>query len=70
MNVKNPQNFNGDTPLHIAASKGYFAICKLILQNVSNKNPSNNFGSTPLMIAKENCWVSTFNLICEYNNIK
>ena len=69
-NVKNPQNFNGYTPLHIAASKGYFAICKLILENVSNKNPSNNFGSTPLMNAKEKRWVSTFNLIREYNKIK
>ena len=70
VNVKNPQNFNGDTPLHIAASEGRFAICKLILENVSNKNPSNNFGSTPLMNAKEKRWVSTFNLIREYNKIE
>ena len=32
----------------IAAKKGHFNICKLIIENVQNKNPANSIGHTPL----------------------
>ena len=44
---------DGATPLHMAAFKGYFEICKLILENVDDKNPSRNDGTTPLYMAAQ-----------------
>ena len=47
VDVKNPANHNGLTPLHIAAEMGHFDLCKLIIANVSNKHPLDNNGQTP-----------------------
>ena len=45
---KNPPNNNGHTPLHVAAYKGHFDVCRLIIDNVKNKNPADSRGITPL----------------------
>jgi len=52
----NPQNNNGCsyenvTPLHIAAWKGHFNICKLIVENITDCNIQDSHGKTPLEIA-------------------
>ena len=44
---------DGATPLHMAAYKGYFEICKIIIENVEDKNPSRNDGTTPLYMAAQ-----------------
>ena len=43
----------GTTQLHIAAFRGYFDICQLILENVEEKNPANKMGKTPLHLAAQ-----------------
>ena len=54
MKDKNPARNDGVTPLFIAAQKGYFKICSLIVENVEDKNPARNNGITPLYIAAKN----------------
>ena len=44
-------NAKGWTPLHWAAGKGQFEICKLIIENVLQKNPPDMNGKTPLHCA-------------------
>ena len=46
-------NRHGRTPLHWAASNGYFEVCKLIIDGTSNKNPAEieYDGNTPLHFA-------------------
>ena len=44
---KNPSNYHGVTPLHLAAKEGNGQICRLILDYVEDKNPEDNFGDTP-----------------------
>ena len=39
------------TPLHEAASRGNFDICKFIIDQVEDKNPANKTGHTPFHIA-------------------
>ena len=54
---KNPENENGDTPLHQAAKKGFLKICKLICQHAKDKYPENiknNLGQTPIEVACRN----------------
>ena len=60
---KNPE-CNGTTPLFIAASKGHFEICKLIIENVEDKNPE-ICGTTPLSIAVLNGHFEICKLIIE-----
>ena len=36
------------TPLHWAAGKGQFEICKLIIEIAEEKNPADSSGFTPL----------------------
>ncbi len=43
-----------DSPLHIAAARGYLKICELLLKNGALPNSKNGGGNTPLMIAKHN----------------
>lgn len=38
----------GDTLFHLAARRGYLAICKFFVENLQDKNPGNNVGTTPL----------------------
>ena len=42
----NPKNLSDETPLHIAADRGNFEICKLIINRISNKNPIDDIGDT------------------------
>ena len=41
-NEKNPDTPSGQTPLHIAAEKGYLSLCQLIIQNLKAENPNTN----------------------------
>ena len=45
---KNPGNEDGLTPLHLAALKGHFEVCKFIMKLLTNKNPRDKNGWTPL----------------------
>jgi hypothetical protein len=52
---KNPMDDNWDTPLHYAAKRGHYAICKLIIDaDIEDKNPRNKSNKTPLDLAKSN----------------
>ena len=49
---KNPENEQGVTPLHMAATNGHFDICRLLIANIlTEKNPRDNTGRTPLHAA-------------------
>ena len=48
---KNPHNFEGNTPLHLAALGGHLEVCKLIFDYVDEKNPDGGYGNTPLHLA-------------------
>ena len=50
---KNPENRIGNTPLHLAAEKGYIQIMEMILAVAENKNQENNIGVTALSLAKQ-----------------
>ena len=45
---KNPGDWDGCTPLHLAVVWGSFDICKLIIDNLVIKNPADKRGWTPL----------------------
>jgi len=44
---KNPGDFHGNTPLHIAAAAGNGLLCEIITEEIENKNPADNQGVTP-----------------------
>ena len=50
---KNKKDSHGNIPLHIAATKGYFSICKLFIENGMDLNSKNNKGETPFTLAYE-----------------
>ena len=50
---------------HMAASKGHFDICKLIIDNVDNKNLASNNGSTSLQEATQNGQLEICKLIID-----
>ena len=47
----NPRDREGDTPLHVAAYYGHFAICEWLAQKVTDVNFRSEDGSTPLFYA-------------------
>ena len=49
---RNPRDKFGKTPLHWAAMRGHFEMCKLILENVNDKSPADNYGKTPWHMAQ------------------
>ena len=51
--VKDPADQLGYTPLHLAACYGRVDICCLLLDHVENKHPRNNDGETPLALAQK-----------------
>ena len=49
---KNPAaDYDGLTPLHLAAQKGHLDVCKLIIPNIENRNPGSKW-STPKDLAR------------------
>ena len=60
---KNTDELMGMTPLHEAAGKGEFELCKQIINNVQNKNPKCHYGFTPLHLAAEEGHLSICQLI-------
>ena len=48
VDIKNPANNAGWTPLHSAADRNHLDVCRLIIENVNNKNPADNYGQTLL----------------------
>ena len=51
---KNPKDFAGTTPLHVAAENGDLKLCELIVENVTDKSPLNNKQETPKDLAYKN----------------
>ena len=51
MEDKNPQDNAGQTPLHIAASRGRETLVSYILDRISFKNPRDKYGNTPFLLA-------------------
>ena len=51
LKYKNPKDDHGETPLHWAAEKGHYDVCKLILENDGYRNPKDDKGITPLHLA-------------------
>ena len=66
---KNPKNFYGWTPLHLAALSGHSSVCEAIMKNIFDKNPSDNDGYTPLHSAAANGQIETFNAIAQMANV-
>ena len=66
---KNPKDFDGWTPLHLAALSGHSSVCEAIMKNIFNKNPSNNEGYTPLHSAATSGHIETFNAIAQMANV-
>ena len=42
---------DGSSPLHFAAYNGHLEVCKLIMDNITDKNPTNMEGETPFHFA-------------------
>ena len=59
---KNPKDYRGNTPLHLAARIGHFNLCELIILNVVNKNPINLHYETPMMVAA----ISNHDAVCDF----
>ena len=47
----NRRDVNGDTALHLAASRGHIEVARALLQAGANARKSNNNGQTPLHLA-------------------
>ena len=55
----------GDTLFHLAARRGYLAICNFFVENLQDKNPVNNTGYTPLHRAARGGHLNIVKLIIE-----
>lgn len=56
----NAQDLKGNTPLHLAASKGYNDVVQLLVENDQIQlNMSNNEGFTPLHLAVDSGFIYT-----------
>ena len=67
---KNPVVWRGLTPLHLAAKRGNFTICRFIIENVTNKSPITTIKKTPLFLAKSKGHVDVCRLFEENNWIE
>ena len=54
LNVKNPMDKFGITPLHNAAQEGHLDVCNHILEQLNDKNPTDDNGDTPLRETTKN----------------
>ena len=48
---KNLEDYDGNTPLHIAALNGHSNVCKTLIEGGVQKNLRNNNGKSPLNFA-------------------
>ena len=53
------------TPFHLAAKRGYLALCQEIMENSDDKNPKDKVGWTPLHMAAATGHLSVCQLIVE-----
>ena len=60
---KNPQDDLQITPLHDAAERNRYDICKLIIGNIADIHPKNHEGKTPYDKAKEEVNTSIMKLL-------
>jgi ankyrin repeat protein len=60
---KNPEDKNGNTPLHSSALNGHLEVTRLLLQHSRDKNPENKNGKTPLHYAEDRGHVDIVELI-------
>ena len=51
LDMENPGDKNGFTPLHSAAHGGHLNVFKFIIDKVMDKNPANTTGISPLHLA-------------------
>ena len=67
INPKEPIQIHdyGDTLFHLAARRGYLAICNFFVENLQDKNPVNNTGYTPLHRAARGGHLNICKLIIE-----
>ena len=67
INPKEPIQIHdyGDTLFHLAARRGYLAICNFFIENLQDKNPVNNAGNTPLHRAAHKGHLEIWKLIIE-----
>ena len=63
---KSPRSINGSTPLHLAAYKGHFETCFLLLKKIKDKEPRNGKDQTPLALAAINHHTKVAKLICTF----
>ena len=66
MEIKNPKDGDGMTPLHIAAQLSNLEITKQILKKVNGKIPTDNFGRTPHHYAALNGDLNMFKTLFDH----
>ena len=50
---KDPEGCYGNTPLHLAVTRGHVDVCKLFMANIDDLEPINFGGKTPKDLAEE-----------------
>ena len=48
---KNPKNWSGRTPMHLAVQKGDYDMCKVLINHGADPNPTDNEGISALDLA-------------------
>ena len=64
--VTNPPNKYGETPLHMAAANGHREVCRMIVErNMHDPNPGDKFGNTPLHEAARKGHLEVYQLVMD-----
>jgi ankyrin repeat protein len=58
---------SGFTPLHIAVSKGYLDMCKMLLEQKADVCAHDNSGNTPLHLAASGDYLEISRILLKYN---
>ena len=61
-----PTDVTATTPLHQAAEKGHYDICKLFMEKIEEKSPQDIEGITPLLVAARNGHLKIYNMMLGY----